>query len=57
MAKKHLTFLLTVGFLLTSLGTAALGQGTSVDMRGTVYDQTQAVLPGVTESAKHSPSQ
>jgi len=51
MLKKNLVYLVTVGFLLTSLGTAALGQGTSVDMRGTVYDQSQAVLPGVTVTA------
>jgi len=51
MLKKNLVYLVTVGFLLTSLGTVALGQGTSVDMRGTVYDQSQAVLPGVTVTA------
>ncbi len=51
MLKKNLASLLTVGFLLTFLGTVVLGQGTTVNMRGTVYDSSQAVLPGVTVTA------
>ena len=51
MLKKHLVYLSSIGLLLVSLGTTVLGQGTSVNIRGTVYDQSQAVLPGVSVTA------
>ena len=45
---KHV---ITMGLVIGCLGGILLAQGTTVSMLGTVYDQSQAVLPGVTVTA------
>ena len=48
---KTLTSTLAMGLVVCTLGAVALGQGTTTSILGSVYDQTQAVLPGVEVSA------
>ena len=40
-------------FLIFGLWTTAFGQGTTGNILGTVFDETRAVLPGVTVTATH----
>ncbi|MBI2822121.1 MAG: TonB-dependent receptor [Acidobacteria bacterium] len=42
---------ITIGFIVSSLWYVGHAQGTTASILGTVYDQSQAVLPGVTVTA------